>query len=108
MIYPPVQIVGLLVLFVTIVLYIYWVRHNRRYVLWLIPLLAWLFHGAIFYAVTVFGNLNGLVVPNIIFFTDWSSIVRLQGYLAMMMYSVALIIYYPGDRHVKRDNSIPE
>lgn len=98
MLFPPVQIIGLIVLVVAFSLFIIWGISNPKYWLWMVPLLAWLFHGMVFYAATIYFNYRGLFNPNIMTFTDWSSIVRLQGYLAMLMYGVALLIYYPGER----------
>lgn len=102
MIYPPVQAFGLVILIAALLLFVYWGYYNPPYRLWLVPLLAWLFHGVVFYCWTVVASAKGELVGNIIFYTDWSAVVRLQGYLAMFAYALALIIWYPGDRHEQR------
>jgi hypothetical protein len=97
MIYPTAQIFGFMVVATTFALLIYWGVRNPLYRLWLVPAWAWLFHGMVFYLATIWYGAQDLVVPNIIAFTDWSSIVRIQGYLAMLTYAVAILYYYRGD-----------
>lgn len=79
----PVQVFSLVVVFGIIVMEVLQMRQQPHNQYWFIPLLAWMIHGLIFYMVLFLDRADLIPLPFNPIYTEWSSILRLHGYLTI-------------------------
>lgn len=82
----PIQIVSLGVIVATIVFIIWQIKLQPRKLNWFLPMLFWISHGLLFY-LTLTVERFGLVELSLSY-TEWSSILRLHGYLTILAIEV--------------------
>lgn len=81
----PIQIISMIVVIAIIILEVLQMRQQPYNMYWFIPLLAWMIHGLIFY-ITLFLDRAGMIpLPINPSYTEWSSILRLHGYLTIFI-----------------------
>jgi hypothetical protein len=85
------QLVVMCVLLVQVFLSFVWVRINKPNRLWEVPVIVFTFHGLVYYSFSIlqgFG-INPFTYLTVVFFTEWSVILRLHFVL-----SIAVLTYF--------------
>jgi uncharacterized membrane protein len=83
------QLISIPIIAYNIFLLFRWSKRNSRRRLWAISMGAYLIHALIFYVYVQIVNFFP-ETPKIFSFTPWSSVIRLQGYIVILMVSITI------------------